>query len=607
MRFSQYSPPRFGRLILIAVLWQLGCDRSRPKESSQSEPNSTTAVSPAKSQRKSVFAELALSQASAKSASPPIAITRTRVAFEDVAQERGVEFTYQNGAIGNQLMVEATGGGCSWLDYDRDGWPDLYLVQGGDPTKPENAGQPVDVLYRNHEGTSFENIAPAAGIHEQGYGQGSSAADFDNDGFPDLLVTNVGQSRLYHNQGDGTFCDVTDDIALPDKLWCSSSAWGDVDRDGDLDLYVCRYCHYDPQHPKPCRDTAGNPATCHPNQVDPEPDEFYLNLGDGRFQGCARERGLFGEDNRALGVVIADLNNDRWPDIYVCNDTTSNFLFVNDGRAKFSEEAVLRGCAVNVEGLPQASMGIACGDFDRNGWLDLYLTHFTNEWNTLYANLGPQGFADQTALVNLVVPTLPMLAFGTTMRDFNADGWQELYVANGHINSRREEGTGYEQPPQLFSFNGRTWNEIGFDAGPFFIRRQVGRGVAVADMDRDGRLDLVVVPQNSPIALLRNTSEGSRALLLDLVGRASNRQAIGARVTATSGSVTQMVELVGGAGYCSSDEPVLSLGFGLGVERVDLRIDWPSGLIQTLTNVAVPQRKQIIEPFAADILPTRTP
>ena len=583
-------------LLLATGLGIPGCEPSGRTTASKTVSHSTVVDAPL---RKSVFAELAHASNSKSPGVLRSSVARPKIAFVDVSIERGIEFMYQNGARGDQLMVEATGGGCSWFDYDRDGWPDLYLVQGGDPTKPESSGQPLDMLYRNREGIRFELVSPSAGIVERGYGQGASAADFDNDGFPDLLVTNVGQSRLFRNQGDGTFRDVTESVPLPDKLWCTSAAWGDVDRDGDLDLYVCRYCQYDPQHPQQCG-SPGAPGICHPSKVNPEPDEFYLNLGDGRFRTCALELGLYGEGNRGLGVVIADFNNDRWPDIFVANDTTPNFLFVNNHGQNFSEQAMLLGCAVNAEGLPQANMGIACGDYDRNGWLDLYVTHFTNESNTLYANLGPQGFSDQTALTNLVITTLPMLAFGTTMCDFNSDGWQELFVANGHIDSRRQAGTGYEQPPQLFSFNGSMFEEIGTDAGSFFERRQVGRGVACADMDRDGRIDLVVVPQNSPTAILHNVSEGSRGLRLDLVGRTSNRQAVGTRVTAMAGPFTQTVELVGGAGYCSSDEPVLSLGFGPGVDRVDLRIDWPSGLTQHLPNVAVPQRKLIIEPTSDD-------
>jgi hypothetical protein len=353
--------------------------------------------------------------------------------------------------------------------------------------------------------------------------------------------------------------------------------------------------------------------------VKPEPDECYLNLGDGRFEPAAQRLGLFGEGNRGLGAVIADFNNDRRPEIYVANDTTPNFLFIADtkkgsqsegttppqegadlpsGTAElhFVNQAMLQGCAVNADGVPQASMGIACGDFDRNGWLDLYLTHFTNEWNTLYANLGPQGFMDQTAVVNLVVPTHPMLAFGTTMCDFNGDGWYEIYVANGHINPRRTEGTGYEMPPQLFSFNGVSWDDIGVSSGEHFQRRQVGRAVATADFDRDGRTDVIVVNQNSPAALLHNRSAGSRLLQLDLVGRSSNRQAVGTRVSTTIDGTIRMAERYGGGGYCSSDEPLISLGFGEGVETVDLQVDWPNGTTQHLKDVRVPSRRTLIEP-----------
>ena len=349
-----------------------------------------------------------------------------------------------------------------------------------------------------------------------------------------------------------------------------------------------------------CRDKEGRPSICHPKDVSPEPDEFYINQGDGTFRTAARELGLFGDGNRGLGVVIADFDNDHWPDIFVANDTTANFLFANHGGSKFTEEAIVRGCAVSGEGTPQANMGIACGDYDRNGYLDLYVTHFTNESNTLYANFGAQGFSDQTALKGLVVPTLPMLAFGTAFHDFNGDGWLELFVANGHINERRTEGTGYAQRPQLFSYNGRTWDDLSFSAGPVFDLPVVGRGVAGADFDRDGRIDLACVPQNSAFQLLHNQSDGSKVLSIECIGRKSCRQAIGTRVTATAGDVRQFAELFGGGSYCSSQELVLSFGFGGAVTVVDLKVVWPGGLVQSLSNVTVPQRLILLEPDAGD-------
>lgn len=578
----------------ILLLLTLGCGQSPTSEPSTTQPILDPIVRP------SVFGSMGKPPTNAVPDHRPSS-SRPKVRFVDRATELSVEFTYQNGARGQQLMVEATGGGVGWLDYDRDGWPDLYLGQGGSPLERPGPDQPRDELFRNRFGLHFENVTDTVGIDERGYGQGVCAGDFDNDGFDDLLVTNVGTSRLFSNCGDGTFRDVTAATQLRENHWSTSAAWGDIDRDGDLDLYICRYCQYDPRHPKPCRDKEGRPSICHPKDVSPEPDEIYINQGDGTFRPAARELGLFGDGNRGLGVVIADFNNDHWPDIFVANDTTANFLFLNQGGSKFVEEAVLRGCAVSGDGIPQANMGIACGDYDRNGYLDLYVTHFTNESNTLYANFGSQGFSDQTALKGLVVPTLPMLAFGTAFHDFNGDGWLELFVANGHINERRTEGTGYAQRPQLFSYNGRVWDDISLSAGPAFDLPVVGRGVAGADFDRDGRIDLACVPQNSPFQLLHNQSDGPKVLSIECIGRKSSRQAIGTRVTATVDDVSQYAELFGSGSYCSSQELVLNFGFGGAATVVDLKVIWPGGIVQSLSNVAVPQRLRLLEPDASDV------
>ncbi len=582
---------------LGTLLISLGCG-TQPSQKANPAPASdgSTASTSQSLNRPSLFAELATPANKKINGSEATTAKRPLVRFSNRASDLGLHFTYVNGARGEQLMVEATGGGAGWLDFDRDGWPDLYLGQGGEPWRPAAPDQPRDEFYRNIDGERFVTITELAGFDERGYGQGVCVGDFDNDGFDDLLVTNVGLSRLYCNAGDGTFQDITSQSGLREDRWSTSAAWGDVDLDGDLDLYVCRYCIYDPTHPRPCLDKAGRPSICHPQQVDPEPDEFYVNLGDGRFRPAARELGLFGEGNRGLGVVIADFNNDRWPDIFVANDTTPNFIFMNHEGKHFTEEAAVLGCAVNAEGTPQANMGIACADYDRNGFLDLYVTHFSNEWNTLYANGGPAGFSDRTALVGLVTPTLPMLAFGTTMNDFNGDGWLEIFVANGHINERRSEGSSYAQRPQLFAYNGRTWDDIAQTAGADFQQLIVGRGVAVADYDRDGKTDFVCVPQNSPTKLLHNDSEGLRVLQIDCVGRVSNRQAVGARATVIAGEIRQMAEVFGGGSYCSSQELTLTFGLGDGVLSVDIEFLWPSGQKQLLQNVSVPQRLRLIEP-----------
>ena len=508
----------------------------------------------------------------------------------------GIHFRYENGARGQSLMVEATGGGAGWLDYDLDGQPDLYLVQGGNPAAMDLADQPIDCLFKNRGDGQFEEVTARTGINERAYGQGVAIADFDNDGFDDIFVTNVGWNTLFHNRGDGTFQSVDYSTEPVASCWSSSAAWGDIDRDGDLDLYVCHYCIYNPLQPKPCFRQSGEPGTCHPKDVEPFPDECYLNEGDGRFRPVSIERGLFGPGNRGLGVVIADFDNDDWPDIYIANDTTKNFLFINRQNGYFDERAEFLGCAVNVNGSPQASMGVAVGDYDRNNYLDLYVTHFHNEWNTLYQNLGPNGFHDVTAQANLAVNTMEKLGFGTVMVDFDQNGFMELLVANGHIDDVRSKGIEFEMNPQLFAFNGTVWDETTAESGPFFQKKIIGRGIGTCDFDDDGDLDVAFVLQNAETALLRNDSVRGHWLKLNFIGTTSNRRGIGARVTVRSGETTWMQELAGGTSYCSSHEPVLIFGLGELVVPCTIEVRWPSGIVQTLSEIQVDQKLRLQEP-----------
>ncbi|MFH1921658.1 MAG: VCBS repeat-containing protein [Planctomycetota bacterium] len=392
--------------------------------------------------------------------------------FRDVHEEAGLEHVYLNGERGQCLMVETIGAGAGWLDYDADGHWDLYLTQGGDPTVDADATQPHDALFRNLGDGTFQDVTAQAAIAEFRYSQAVAVGDYDNDGFDDVYVTNVGRNTLYHNQGDGTFLDVTESAGVGDERWSASAAWADLDLDGDLDLYVCNYCVYDPKHPMDCRNDQGEHRVCHPRNVEPWPDECYINRGDGTFSAEAAERGLFGDGNRALGVAVADFNNDGLPDIYVTNDTTANFLFVNQGDGMFQEMGTFLGCAVDRNGGFQASMGVAVNDFDHNGCLDLYVTHFYRESNTLYRNYGEGGFQDETGLLGLHSPTLLRLAFGTVMADFNLDGRQELFVTTGHIENFPGNPL-HRMSPQIFAFDGNRWSEGSEEAGEFFQRKYV--------------------------------------------------------------------------------------------------------------------------------------
>ena len=520
--------------------------------------------------------------------------------FEDVAGQSGIHHIYLSGPAELLLMVQPTGGGCGWIDFDGDGFADLYLNQGGDPSAPRSSAQPSDQLYRNLGNGQFANVTLSSGIDERDYSQGVAIGDFDNDGFCDILVTNAGANTLFQNRGDGTFQDVSQAAMTQTTGWHSSAAWGDLDRDGDLDLYICRYVDFDRFHPQLCHTAKGLRKMCQPNDVEALPDELYLNQGDGTFIAVAKERGLYGPGNKALGVAIADFDNDDWPDIYVANDATPNFLFINQKDGQFQNQADLLGCAVALEGRAQASMGVAVGDYDRNGYLDLYLTHFEGEWNTLYQNKGTQGFFDVTASAGGVEMTMPMVGFGVVMEDFNQDGREDLLIANGHLDDPGHLGIELAMNPQVFTFNGLKLADVSKTGGPYFSQRFIGRGLATADFDNDGDLDAVIVHQNSEVALLKNVSERGHWLKLEFIGVTSNRKGIGTRVSLRIGNETFIKELSGGTSYCASHQPALFFGLGTRTGTCDLEIRWPNGLRQTKTNVRIDQALTLIEPAIPD-------
>lgn len=524
----------------------------------------------------------------AKQQSPPGPVFRP-----DQAQ-LGIHQVYQNGAAGEELMVEATGGGAGWLDFDRDGFIDLYLNQGGSPKRAAIPGNPSDQLFRSQLGRTFQVVTEHAAIHESGYSQGLAAGDFDNDGFPDLYVTNVGENRLFHNCGDGTFSEISAATSTADPRWSSSAAWTDLDRDGDLDLYVCNYLKFDPDNPVLCQYENGQPGMCDPHQVDPWPDELYLNLGDGSFQPVAQELGLFGEGNKALGVAVADFNDDGLPDIYVCNDTTDNFLFLQQPGFRFVNMAHQKGCAVSGYGEAQASMGVAVADYNRDGRPDLYLTHFTRESNTLYQNLGDAGFLDVTSMTGLHTPTLHHLGFGVVMADFDFDGREDVFIANGHIDDWSPHHEDYEQTPQLFTFDGRRWYDSAPSGGDIFREKFVARSVAAADFDADGDLDLACVRHHQPALILRNTRTAGNWIRLAFSAQRNNRFGIGVKVTVTSADGSQLVQqLCGGTSYCATHEPVLT--FGNIKAPVSAEILWPDGSRQTLRDLNANQQLTVLE------------
>lgn len=579
-------------LSLVALLIA-GCgDNASEPDSSQAENNdahrATAEVSPPENTGESRFSFLSNTKDSA------IGDAAGNVRLSDVAQKLGLAHEYQNGASGKLLMVESIGGGCGWLDFDRDGQLDACFVQGGDPAAASPDQRLPDQLFQQIGGR-FVSVDPEFGISDRQYGQGIAIGDYDDDGFDDVYITNVGQNSLWRNLGDGTFEDVTEAAGVGDSRWSSSAAWADLDRDGDLDLYVCNYLKYDPYDPLHC-EKDNRPALCHPRQLPAWPDECYRNRGDGTFEPVAKEWELVGPGNKALGVAILDFNQDGWPDIYVANDTTANFLFLNQQGKGFKESALRLGCALNEEGAAQASMGVAIGDYDANGLPDVFLTHFTGESNTLFQNQGEFGLHDVSNQTGIREASWTRLGFGTVMQDLDLDGQQELFSANGHIDENNADGDGYRQKPQLLSFNGKRWSEISQSSGSYFEKELVGRGVALGDFNTDGRPDLLIGHQNSPAALLQNKSEAGHWLKLSFIGRTSNRRGIGCSISIDLGEKTIVQQLAGGTSFASAHEPALSVGLGDHTNPVNVTVTWPQGGKQVMKDITVDQALQIIEP-----------
>lgn len=567
----------------VLALWITlsGCDSPAPQE-----PLPITPVAPAKS----TLPKISLAPAPTQSDLPLPSSPR----FADRHDDLNLNFVYENGRDARALMVQSTGGGGAWIDYDRDGWSDLYAVQGGNPTEavPHATG---DRLYRNTLARRFQDVSREALPADSGFSQGVAIGDFDEDGFDDIFISQVAQDTLLHNLGDGTFEEVSDPFPGGHDRWGTSAAWYDLDRDGDLDLFVCNYLRYDVFHPVPCRDAQGKPFICHPEELDPDRSECYENLGDGTFGPVAEAWGLNGS-GKALGLVIAHLNDDEWPDLFVANDTLANFLYLGTGPRQFEEQATAQGCAFNTIGQFQANMGVACGDYDRNGALDLYVTTFTDDSNTLFANLGAGGFRDVTRIEGLHAPTIDTLGFGTVMSDLNADGAMDLFITNGHIDDWRDRGEAWKMPPEILSFDGRLWHKHASEAaGEFLKEERLGRAVSMADFDRDGDTDLFVVHQGDPAALLVNESESGRWLQVELIGTKANRHAVGAKVTVTAGDLKLTQQLIGGSSYLTTHEPVLHFGLGKVTGPVQVRVDWPSESPSHTETTAVDQRVRIVE------------
>ena len=497
--------------------------------------------------------------------------------FSDVARAAGIDFRHERGGTGRKHLPETMGSGSAWLDADQDGRLDLYVVQSG-PFPPDGNDAAANRLYLNRGGGRFEQADPGFGAADRGYGQGVVAADYDGDGRTDLYVCNFGPDRLYRNLGDGRFEDTTSAAGLGLDGWSSSAALADADGDGDLDLYVTRYLEYDVSNELFC----GDPQTderryCDPSLFDGAGDRYFRNLGNGRFEDATEAAGLSGANGKGLGVVFTDLDGDEAPDLYVANDLTLNQLFRNDGNGRFESISVLSGAAFNIDGKAEAGMGLAVGDVDGDGDADLTVSNFDVETNTLYLNAGAMFFDDVSAGSGFGPPSFNLLGFGVVLGDLNRDGWLDFYVTNGHIFERpKRADLGWRQRDLMLLGDGvGRFREA--RCGAAFAGLQVGRGLAAADYDDDGDVDLAIVNNGGPLQLLRNDGAGGAWAGFVLDGNAPNTHAVGARVTLHFDDGDAVRWITAGDSYQSSSDPRVLFGWTADRTPRSVSVVWRDG------------------------------
>ncbi len=497
------------------------------------------------------------------------------------------------------------GSGAAFFDYDNDGDLDLYIVNSAPLPGFVTATPPTNVLYRNDWDSGFTDVTAEAGVGHLGYGTGCGTADYDNDGDPDLYVTNFGENVLYRNNADGTFTDVTVHAGVGDSdRWSSSCTFVDYDQDGNLDLYVVNYLDYDIGKDGEWYDTNGRRIYSNPRVYEGVSDTLYRNRGDGTFTDVTQRAGVYNDTGKGLGVTCGDYDNDGRIDIYVANDTTPNFLYHNMGDGTFMDLGVIAGVAYNEDGVAEGGMGVDFGDYNNDGFLDIFVTNFSRETNTLYRNSSNGIFTDFTYIAHLGDPSFLKLGFGTKFFDMDNDGDLDLFVANGHVYSTVESQSDtleYAQTDQLFlNMKESPFLDVSEGSGTYFSMKRISRGAAFGDYDNDGDTDILVVNLNQKAVLLRNDG-GNRNnwLKIKTVGVKSNRDGIGARIEVVTRSHTQIREVQAGSSYLSGHDLRLIFGLGAEAEAKEVTVTWPSGLEQTLADVEANQFLIITEGVGA--------
>jgi enediyne biosynthesis protein E4 len=531
------------------------------------------------------------------------AATPSSVTFRDITQHSGIRFVHNNGAYGKKFLPETMGPGVAFIDYDNDGWPDIFLVNGTDwPGHAQKHSTPK-LYHNNHDGT-FTDVTHKAGLDLELFGMGVAVGDYDNDGYDDLFVTAYGQNHLFHNNGNGTFTDVTQKSGLAGiKEFSTSAAWVDYDKDGRLDLVVGNYVQWSQDGDLYCTLDGKSKSYCTPESYKGASLRLWHNRGDGTFEDATKKAGLNDPTSKTMGIAILDYDNDGWPDLLVSNDTQPNKLYRNNGNGTFSEKAVVAGIAFSEDGVARAGMGVDAADYDRSGSPSILITNFSNQMLSLYHNEGKGLFVDEAPRSEIGHASLLTLGFGCFFFDFDLDGWPDIFIANGHIDAdiqRVQPNVKYAMPPHLFRNMGKgNFAEVTKSSGAAFAAPRVGRGAAYADFDNDGRLDLLLSTNGGPVYLFHNEPTGAakanQSLRIKLSGNKSNRDGIGALVRVTCAGEAQAQMLRSGSSYLSASELVLTFGLGQHSKAETVEVRWPSGQVDHLTNIDAGQTITITE------------
>jgi len=513
-----------------------------------------------------------------------------KITFHDVTAQAGIQFKHNNGAFGRKYLPETMGPGCAFLDYDNDGWTDILLVNGENWPGRAGSASTMKLYHNNHDGT-FTDVTRRAGLAVSMFGMGVAVGDYDNDGFEDVFITAAGQSHLFHNNGNGTFTDVTKAAGLwgPNEF-STSAAWVDYDRDGKLDLVVGNYVRWSETSDLYCTIDGVHKSYCTPESYKGASARLWHNLGGGKFEDVSQKANFHDPTSKTLGVAILDYNNDGWPDILLANDTQPNKLYLNKQNGTFEEKGVSAGIGFSEDGVARAGMGVDAADYDRSGHASIIITNFANQMLSLYHNEGRGLFVDEAPRSEVGRATLVTLGFGCFFFDYDNDGWPDIFVADGHIEDAIEsvqKRVHYAEPPHLFrNLGAGKFEEVTQSLGAAFSSPKVARGAAYADINNDGALDVLVTTNGGRAYLFRSEGGTNRSLRVKLVGVKSNRDGIGAVVRVASGKDQQWQMVHSGSSYLSQSELVLTFGLGTATRADSVEVEWPSGQRDKLANLA---------------------